>query len=231
MSFDQAEIAKFDDQAARWWDPNGPSRALHELNPERLNFVAERISLRGKRVLDLGCGGGILSEALTRAGAEVTGIDLAREQIEVARLHALESGLRIDYRQISSRELAEREPQRFDAVVCMEMLEHVPDPGVILADCAALLQPGGDLFLSTIHRNLKSFLFAIVGAEHVLRLLPQGTHRYAQFIRPNEMAKGLRQAGFELQGLAGLHYDPIRRIAWRNQDVSVNYLMHARRCG
>lgn len=229
MSVDAAEIAKFDEQAARWWDRDGPSRALHDLNPERLAFVAERLPLNGKRVLDLGCGGGILSEALAQAGAEVIGIDLSAEQIQVAQLHALESGLKVDYRHLASADLAAREPGSFDAVVCMEMLEHVPDPAAILADCHALLKPDGDLFLSTIHRGLKSFLFAIVGAEEVLKLLPRGTHRYAQFIKPHELARGLRQAGFDLQALSGLHYDPIRRRAWRNHDVSVNYLMHARR--
>lgn len=229
MNVDAAEIAKFDDQAARWWDRDGPSRALHDLNPERLAFVTERLALAGKRVLDLGCGGGILSEALAKAGADVVGIDLSPEQIQVAQLHSLESGLKIDYRHLGSQALAEREPGSFDLIVCMELLEHVPDPAAILADCQALLKPEGDLFLSTIHRGLKSFLFAIVGAEEVLKLLPRGTHRYAQFIKPHELARGLRQAGFDLQALAGLHYDPIRRRAWRNQDVSVNYLMHARR--
>ncbi|AVP98088.1 bifunctional 3-demethylubiquinol 3-O-methyltransferase/2-polyprenyl-6-hydroxyphenol methylase [Ahniella affigens] len=229
MSVDAAEIAKFDEQAARWWDRDGPSRALHDLNPERLAFVSERAPLSGKRVLDLGCGGGILSEALAQAGADVVGIDLSAEQIQVAQLHALESGLKVDYRHVGSAELATAEPGSFDAIVCMEMLEHVPDPAAILADCQALLKPEGDLFLSTIHRGLKSFLFAIVGAEEVLKLLPRGTHRYAQFIKPHELARGLRQAGFDLQALSGLHYDPIRRRAWRNQDVSVNYLMHARK--
>lgn len=228
MSVDAAEIAKFDDQAARWWDPLGPSRALHDLNPERLAFVSERRTLAGCRVLDLGCGGGILSEALAKAGADVLGIDLSGEQVSVAQLHALEAGLNITYRQVDSRTLADEQPQSFDVITCMEMLEHVPDPAMILADCARLLKPGGDLFLSTINRGLRSFAFAIVGAEEVLRLLPRGTHRYAQFIKPHELARGLRSAGFDVKALAGLHYDPIRRRAWRNADVAVNYLMHAR---
>lgn len=226
MSADAAEIAKFDEQAARWWDPSGPSRALHDLNPERLAFISERLPLKGRRVLDLGCGGGILSEAMARAGADVVGIDLSGEQVAVARLHALESGLAIDYRHTGSAALADAEPAAFDAITCMEMLEHVPEPGAILADCARLLKPGGDLFLSTINRGLRSFAFAIVGAEEVLGLLPRGTHRYAQFIKPHELARGLREAGFTVSALAGLHYDPIRRRAWRNADVAVNYLVH-----
>ena len=229
MSVDAAEIAKFDEQAARWWDPLGPSRALHDLNPERLAFVTERASVAGKRVLDLGCGGGILSEALARAGAQVIGIDLSSEQVSVAQLHALESGLDITYRQIGSAALADEQPESFDLIVCMEMLEHVPDPAAILKDCARLLKPDGDLFLSTINRGLRSFAMAIVGAEEVLRLLPRGTHRYAQFIKPHELARGLRAAGFDVRALAGLHYDPIRRRAWRNADVAVNYLMHGKR--
>jgi len=229
MSVDASEIAKFDDQAARWWDLDGPSRALHDLDPERLAFIQERAPIAGKRVLDLGCGGGILSESLARAGAHVTAIDLSAEQIAVARLHALESGLDIDYRHIDSASLARELPGSFDVVACMEMLEHVPDPAVILADCARLLKPNGDLFLSTINRGLRSFAFAIVGAEEILKLLPRGTHRYAQFIKPHELARGLRGAGFEVLGLAGLHYDPIRRRAWRNNDVAVNYLMHGKR--
>lgn len=229
MSVDAAEIAKFDDQAARWWDLDGPSRALHDLDPERLAFIRERAPLAGKRVLDLGCGGGILSESLARAGAQVTAIDLSSQQIAVARLHALESGLDIDYRHIDSASLAAALPGSFDVVACMEMLEHVPDPAVILADCARLLKPNGDLFLSTINRGLRSFAFAIVGAEEILKLLPRGTHRYAQFIKPHELARGLRGAGFDVLGLSGLHYDPIRRRAWRNSDVAVNYLMHGKR--
>jgi 2-polyprenyl-6-hydroxyphenyl methylase / 3-demethylubiquinone-9 3-methyltransferase len=229
MSVDAREIAKFDQQAAAWWDLNGPSRALHDLNPQRLAFIRERLALKDARALDLGCGGGILSEALAREGAAVTAIDLSSEQIDIARLHALESGLQIDYRMISSHELAQQQPASFDAIACMEMLEHVPEPEAILADCRQLLMPGGKLFLSTINRTARSFALAIVGAEHLLRLLPKGTHRYSLFLRPSELAKGLRDNGFELRTLEGLHYEPFSRRAWRNTDVGVNYLVYAER--
>jgi 2-polyprenyl-6-hydroxyphenyl methylase/3-demethylubiquinone-9 3-methyltransferase len=229
MSVDAKEIAKFDQQAAAWWDLNGPSRALHDLNPQRLAFIRERVMLKDARMLDLGCGGGILSEALAREGAAVTAIDLSSEQIDIAKLHALESGLQIDYRMISSRELAQLRPASFDAIACMEMLEHVPEPEAILADCRQLLKPGGKLFLSTINRTARSFALAIVGAEHLLRLLPKGTHRYSLFLRPSELAKGLRDNGFELRTLEGLHYEPFSRRAWRNTDVGVNYLVYAER--
>jgi 2-polyprenyl-6-hydroxyphenyl methylase / 3-demethylubiquinone-9 3-methyltransferase len=229
MSVDAREIAKFDQQAAAWWDLNGPSRALHDLNPQRLAFIRERVTLKAAHMLDLGCGGGILSEALAREGAAVTAIDLSSEQIDIARLHALESGLQIDYRMISSHELAQRQPASFDAIACMEMLEHVPEPEAILADCRKLLKPGGKLFLSTINRTARSFALAIVGAEHLLRLLPKGTHRYSLFLRPSELAKGLRDNGFELRTLEGLHYEPFSRRAWRNTDVGVNYLVYAER--
>ena len=227
MNFAAEEISKFDQQAHSWWDREGPSRALHDLNPERLAFIAEHASLAGARVLDLGCGGGILSEALAAAGARVTAIDLSIAQIEVARLHALESALTIDYRHSASATLAEDEPASFDVITCMEMLEHVPDPAAILSDCQRLLRPGGKLFLSTIHRNPKSFALAILGAEHVLRLLPVGTHRYEMFLRPSELARGLRAQGLCLRGLEGLHYDPFARRARRDREVSVNYLAWA----
>lgn len=224
---DPREIAKFNEQAHRWWDPQGPSRALHELNPERLSFVRERLALKGARVLDLGCGGGILTEALAAEGADVLGIDAAGEQIEIAKLHALESGSRAQYRHVDAEQLAREMPAAFDAICCMEMLEHVEAPDRVLAACAMLLKPGGQLFLSTINRNVRSFALAIVAAEHVLKLLPKGTHRHSMFIRPSELAAGLRTAGFEMRALEGLHYDPFRRKAWRNSDVGVNYLMHA----
>lgn len=229
MSVDPKEIAKFDQQAASWWDRNGPSRALHDLNPQRLEFMRERMTLKGSRLLDLGCGGGILSEALAVSGAAVTAIDLSSEQIDIARLHALEAGIDIDYRKISSHALCEQHREQFDAIACMEMLEHVPEPESILADCRALLKPGGKLFLSTINRNARSFALAIVGAEHLLRLLPKGTHRYNLFLKPSELAKGLRNNGFELRTLEGLHYEPFSRRAWRNTDVGVNYLAFAER--
>ncbi|MDZ4812341.1 MAG: bifunctional 2-polyprenyl-6-hydroxyphenol methylase/3-demethylubiquinol 3-O-methyltransferase UbiG [Pseudomonadota bacterium] len=229
MSVDPKEIAKFDQQAASWWDRNGPSRALHDLNPQRLEFMRERMTLKGSSLLDLGCGGGILSEALADAGATVTAIDLSSEQIDIARLHALEAGIDIDYRKVSSHVLCEQHREQFDAIACMEMLEHVPEPESILADCRALLKPGGKLFLSTINRNARSFALAIVGAEHLLRLLPKGTHRYNLFLKPSELAKGLRNNGFELRALEGLHYEPFSRRAWRNTDVAVNYLAFAER--
>ncbi|HQW80650.1 MAG: bifunctional 2-polyprenyl-6-hydroxyphenol methylase/3-demethylubiquinol 3-O-methyltransferase UbiG [Rhodanobacteraceae bacterium] len=224
---DPQEIAKFNEQAHRWWDPKGPSRALHELNPLRLAFVRERITLKGARVLDLGCGGGILTEALAAEGADVLGIDAADQQIEIARLHALESGSTAQYRHVDAEQLAADMPSAFDAICCMEMLEHVEAPERVLAAGATLLKPGGCLFLSTINRNARSFALAIVAAEHLLRLLPKGTHRHSMFIRPSELAAGLRAAGFELRTLEGLHYDPFRRKAWRNSDVGVNYLAHA----
>jgi 2-polyprenyl-6-hydroxyphenyl methylase/3-demethylubiquinone-9 3-methyltransferase len=224
---DPREIAKFNEQAHRWWDPQGPSRALHELNPERLAFVRERMPLKGARVLDLGCGGGILSEALAAEGAEVLGIDAAEEQIAIAKLHALESGSSAQYRHVDAEQLAAEHPASFDAICCMEMLEHVEAPDRVLAACQTLLKPGGQLFLSTINRNARSFALAIVAAEHVLKLLPRGTHRHSLFIRPSELAAGLRQTGFELRALEGLQYDPFRRKAWRNADVGVNYLAHA----
>ncbi|MBI2398324.1 MAG: bifunctional 2-polyprenyl-6-hydroxyphenol methylase/3-demethylubiquinol 3-O-methyltransferase UbiG [Xanthomonadales bacterium] len=224
---DPREIAKFNEQAHRWWDPQGPSRALHELNPQRLAFVRERIGLKGARVLDLGCGGGILAEALAAEGADVLGIDAAGEQIEIAKLHALESGARVQYRHVDAEQLAAELPGAFDAICCMEMLEHVESPDRVLAACATLLKPGGQLFLSTINRTARSFALAIVAAEHLLQLLPKGTHRHELFIRPSELAAGLRHAGLELRALEGLQYDPFRRKSWRNADVAVNYLAHA----
>jgi 2-polyprenyl-6-hydroxyphenyl methylase / 3-demethylubiquinone-9 3-methyltransferase len=229
MSVDAKEIAKFDAQAASWWDRNGPSRALHDLNPERLAFIRERLMLKGAKVLDLGCGGGILSEALAVEGALVTAIDLSPEQIDIAKLHALESGINVDYRKLASNVLAEQQRESFDAITCMEMLEHVPEPESILADCRALLKPDGKLFLSTINRSARSFALAIVGAEYLMRLLPKGTHRYSLFLKPSELAKGLRDNGFELRTLEGLHYEPFSRRAWRNTDVGVNYLAYAER--
>ncbi len=223
---DRAELAKFDALAARFWDAQGAFRPLHLLNPVRLQFIASRAALAGRRVLDVGCGGGLLSEALARAGAEVTGIDLAPGMIEVARLHAAESRLAVEYRVASAEELAQQHPAHFHVVTCMEMLEHVPEPAVMVATLARLLAPGGALFVSTLNRNLKSFLLAIVGAEYVLRLLPPGTHEYERLIRPAELARWGRAAGLTLAELAGIGFNPLTGHVALGTDVSVNYLAH-----
>ena len=224
VNVSRAETGKFDKLAASWWDPEGESRPLHDLNPVRLNYVAERVALKGARVLDVGCGGGLLSEALAAAGAQVTGIDLAPRVLDVARLHLHESNLQVDYREVSVEALAQESPSAFDAITCMEMLEHVPDPGSVIAACAALLRPGGRLFLSTLNRTPLAFGVAIVGAEYALNLLPRGTHHYAQFIRPAEMAAALRAAGLEFEDLSGLAYNPLSRRAWMVKNTQVNYL-------
>ena len=226
---DPAEIAKFDAAAPRWWDPNGDFRPLHDLNPARLDYVEARAGLAGLQVLDVGCGGGLLSEGMARRGAQVLGIDLAPEALAVARLHALEAGVTVDYRHVAVEALAESAPAGFDLVTCLEMLEHVPDPAAIVTALARLVRPGGHVIVSTINRNVKAFALAIVGAEYVMRLLPMGTHRYARLIRPSELSRWARAAGLELADLAGLEYDPIGRSARVTGDVSVNYLVHFRR--
>ncbi len=226
---DPAEIAKFDAAAPRWWDPDGEFRPLHDLNPARLDYVEARAGLAGKQVLDVGCGGGLLAEGMARRGARVLGIDLAPEALAVARLHAAESGLALEYRQVAVEELAESAPAAFDVVTCLEMLEHVPDPARVVAALARLVRPGGHVVLSTINRNAKAFALAIVGAEYLMRLLPMGTHRYARLIRPSELSRWARAAGLELLDLAGLAYDPFSRRARVGTDVSVNYLAHFRR--
>ena len=223
------EIARFGALAQRWWDPEGPQRPLHDLNPARLKYVADRVTLRGARVLDVGCGAGLLSEALAGEGAEVTALDLSPELIDVARLHLLESGRRVDYQLVSVEDLAAQRPGAFDAVTCMEMLEHVPDPGSVLRACAALLKPGGLLFVSTLDRTPQAFGAAIVGAEYLARLLPRGTHDYQSFIRPSELGAWLREADLQLQDVSGLAYDPIRRKAWVGRHVGINYLACASR--
>jgi 2-polyprenyl-6-hydroxyphenyl methylase/3-demethylubiquinone-9 3-methyltransferase len=224
-----AEIARFGALARRWWDPLGPQRPLHELNPARLGYVAERCRLRDARVLDVGCGAGLLSEAMAREGAQVTGLDLAPELIDVAKLHLLESGLQVDYRLVSVEALAEQAPASFDVVTCMEMLEHVPDPAAIVQACATMLKPGGRLFLSTLNRTPAAFALAIVGAEYVARLLPKGTHRYRDFIRPSELAAWLRATGLELEDISGLMYEPWRNAARVIPRTDVNYLACARK--
>ncbi len=226
---DPAEIAKFDAAAPRWWDPDGEFRPLHDLNPARLDYVEARAGLAGTQVLDVGCGGGLLAEGMARRGARVLGIDLAPEALAVARLHAAESGLALEYRQVAVEELAESAPAAFDVVTCLEMLEHVPDPARVVAALARLVRPGGHVVLSTINRNAKAFALAIVGAEYLMRLLPMGTHRYARLIRPSELSRWARAAGLELLDLAGLAYDPFSRRARVGTDVSVNYLAHFRR--
>lgn len=223
------EIARFERLASRWWDPDGESRPLHDLNPVRAAFVAERVALHGARVADVGCGGGLLSEALARAGATVVGIDLGAALIDVARLHLHESGLQVDYRVCGSAELAAAEPEGFDAVCCMELIEHVPDPAALVADLARLLRPGARLFLSTLNRTPASFAAAIVGAEYLLRLLPRGTHHYAQFLRPSELAALLRRAGLELEEVKGVAYNPLTRKARLVENTAVNYLLCARK--
>ncbi|MGQ0428690.1 MAG: bifunctional 2-polyprenyl-6-hydroxyphenol methylase/3-demethylubiquinol 3-O-methyltransferase UbiG [Gammaproteobacteria bacterium] len=226
---DPAEISKFDAAAPRWWDPEGEFRPLHDLNPARLDYLEARAGLAGRRVLDVGCGGGLLAEGMARRGARVTGIDLAPGALAVARLHALESGITVDYRAVAAEELAAAEPGAYDLVTCLEMLEHVPDPAGVLAAIARLVRPGGDVVCSTINRNPRSFALAIVSAEYLLRLLPMGTHRYARLIRPSELARWARSAGLELADLAGLEYNPVTRRARVGADTSVNYLAHFRR--
>jgi 2-polyprenyl-6-hydroxyphenyl methylase/3-demethylubiquinone-9 3-methyltransferase len=224
-NIDPQEVAKFEAMAHRWWDPEGDFRPLHDLNPLRCQWIADRAPLAGARLLDVGCGGGLVSEAMARYGAEVTGVDAAEGPLTVARLHALDGGLEIRYLHSTVEGLGEEEAP-FDVITCLEMLEHVPDPGAVVAACAERLKPGGHLFLSTLNRSLKSWLFGVVGAEYVLNLLPRGTHEYEKFLRPSELAGLGRKAGLRLEGIAGLHYDPIRRKAWLNARADVNYLMH-----
>ena len=229
MNADSAELAKFEASASAFWDPHGEFRPLHLLNPVRAQFIAERTTLAGRRVLDVGCGGGLLAEALSRAGARVTAIDLAPGMIEVARLHAAESALAVDYRLAAAEEVAAAEPAAFDVVTCMEMLEHVPRPAAMTATLARALRPGGALFVSTINRNLRSFLLAIVGAEYLLGLIPRGTHEYERLILPSELARWARAAGLTLQSLAGIELNPFTGGVALGRDVAVNYLAHFQR--
>lgn len=230
QNVDQAEIGKFEAMAARWWDPHSEFRPLHELNPLRLDFIDQGAGLAGKRVLDVGCGGGILAEGMASRGARVTGIDLGEMPLRVAELHTLETGVEVHYRRISAKALAAEAPASFDLVTCMEMLEHVPDPGSIIAACAQLVKPGGQIFFSTLNRNPKSYLLAIIGAEYLLRWLPPGTHDYARFIRPAELGRWIRAAGLELNQLMGMTYHPLLgEYRLDPLDLDVNYLAACRR--
>jgi 2-polyprenyl-6-hydroxyphenyl methylase/3-demethylubiquinone-9 3-methyltransferase len=226
---DPAEIAKFEALASRWWDPNSEFKPLHDINPLRLNWIDERVGLAGKSVLDVGCGGGILAESMARRGATVTGLDMGEAPLAVARLHLLESGLQVDYRQLPVEELAAERPASFDAVTCLEMLEHVPDPAAVVKACFELVRPGGLVFFSTLNRNPKSYAFAILGAEYLLKLLPRGTHDYAKFIKPAELANWVRSAGLDLEDMTGLHYNPFSRRYWLAPNVDVNYMLATRR--
>ncbi len=233
QNVDKGEIAKFDALASRWWDPESDFRPLHEINPLRLDYIRQRVQLAGANALDIGCGGGILTESLAAAGAAVTGIDMADRPLGVARLHMLESGLDINYRQITAEALAaesaDKQPGQFDIVTCLEMLEHVPSPSTVIAAASDLVRPGGDVFFSTINRTAKAFVFAIVGAEYVLRMLPAGTHEYEKFIRPSELEAWARQAGLELQHSIGMHYNPFTGEYRLGPGLDVNYLMHFKR--
>ena len=232
LNVDAQELAKFSELAHRWWDPESEFRPLHQINPLRLHWIDELAALPGKRVLDVGCGGGILTEAMARRAAQVTGIDLAAKPLGVARLHALEAGVaNVDYREIATEALAADQPGSYDVVTCMEMLEHVPDPASVVRACTQLVRPGGWVFFSTLNRNSKSFLFAIIGAEYLLRLLPRGTHEYARFIRPSELARWCRDSGLAMHSSRGLEYNPLTRRYWLSGNTSVNYLLACRKPG
>jgi 2-polyprenyl-6-hydroxyphenyl methylase/3-demethylubiquinone-9 3-methyltransferase len=226
VNVDHAEVSKFEQLASRWWDPNSEFKPLHEINPLRLDYIDARAGLKDKAVLDVGCGGGILAESMAARGARVTGIDMGEAPLEVARLHLLESGRQVEYRRIPVEELAAEMPGRFDVVTCMEMLEHVPDPASVIAACATLVKPGGQVFFSTINRNPKSYLFAIVGAEYILRMLPKGTHDFAKFIRPSELNRWARKAGLDTVDLSGMTYNPLTGVYRLDPgDVDVNYMV------
>lgn len=226
---DPVELDKFSQLAHKWWDPNSEFKPLHDINPLRLGYIDDYAGLDGKTVLDVGCGGGILSESMAAKGADVTGIDLSDKALRVAKLHLLESGQQVDYHKIAVETLAEQKPGHFDVVTCLEMLEHVPDPASVVQACAQLVKPGGWVFFSTLNRNPKSYLFAVVGAEYVLNLLPKGTHEYARFIKPSELAAYCRQADLEVQNLTGMSYNPLNKVYTLGRDTDVNYLMACRR--
>ena len=225
-NFDAAELNKFSELAHKWWDKTSEFKPLHDINPLRLNYIDNVAGLKGKTVLDVGCGGGILSESMAEKGAKVTGIDLGEKALKVAQLHSLDSGVTLDYQLIAVEQLAEQQPASFDVVTCLEMLEHVPDPASVVAACAKLVKPGGHVFFSTINRNPKAYLFAVIGAEYVLNMLPRGTHDYAKFIKPSELASWMRSADLSLVGQTGMSYNPLTKHYWLDSEVSVNYMMH-----
>ena len=229
MNVDQSEISKFSALAHRWWDPNSEFKPLHAINPLRLGWIQSFINLEGKKVVDVGCGGGILAESISQAGANTTGIDLSEKALKVAELHALEVGANLTYRLISAEALADEQAEQYDVVTCMEMLEHVPDPASVVRACAKLCKPGGTLFFSTLNRNPKSYLFAIIGAEYILKLLPKGTHEYTKFIKPSELVAFTREAGLEMLGMKGMSYNPITQVYSLNDDVDVNYMIAVRK--
>jgi 2-polyprenyl-6-hydroxyphenyl methylase/3-demethylubiquinone-9 3-methyltransferase len=226
INADPTELQKFSELAHRWWDPNSEFRPLHEINPLRLDWIDRHAALAGKRVLDVGCGGGLLSEAMAARGATVTGIDLSEKALGVARLHLLESGRSVDYRHISAEDLAAQQAGSYDVVTCMELLEHVPNPASTIASCAALVKPGGHVFFSTINRNPKAYVFAVLGAEYILQLLPKGTHEYAKFIKPSELSRWAKSVDLELDELIGMSYNPLTKHYSLGNDTSVNYLVH-----
>ncbi|MFW5426958.1 MAG: bifunctional 2-polyprenyl-6-hydroxyphenol methylase/3-demethylubiquinol 3-O-methyltransferase UbiG [Methylophagaceae bacterium] len=226
---DPAEVEKFEALATSWWDTEGESKPLHDLNPIRLGYIQQRCQLNDKHVIDVGCGGGILSEALAKNGAHVTGIDMGKMPLDIAKLHALEAELIIDYQQITAEQKAEQSAEQFDVVTCMEMLEHVPDPVSVIQACADLVKPGGDIFFSTLNRHPKAYLLAVLGAEYIMKMLPKGTHDYKRFIRPSEMAAWCRQAGLNVQDITGMTYNPISKAFKLGDDVKVNYLMHCQK--
>lgn len=226
---DQAELDKFSQLAHRWWDPESEFKPLHDINPLRLDWIDQQAHIQGKRIVDVGCGGGILAESMAARGAQVTGIDLSDKALKVAKLHQLESGVQLDYRLIAAEDLAAEQPGSFDVVTCMEMLEHVPDPASVVAACAAMVKPGGWVFLSTLNRNAKSYALAILGAEYILNMLPRGTHEWAKFIRPHELASHVRQAGMETVQIIGMTYNPFTKIYRLGQDTDVNYMIACRK--
>lgn len=226
-NMDKTEVDKFNSLASRWWDPESEFKPLHSMNPIRLDYIDSKAKLGGKAVLDIGCGGGILAESMAQCGAKVTGIDMAEDVLAIARMHLLESGLNIDYRQLTAEQLAKQQPGSFDVITCMELLEHVPDPGSLVKACATLIKPGGHVFFSTINRNSKAYLFAIIGAEYILGMLPKGTHDFAKFIKPSELSSWIRRTGLTTQNFSGIKYHPLTQSFTLSDDVSVNYIIHA----